>query len=88
MKLIIDILGNDNGPQEVVQGVIDSMENTKSNFVLVGPKAIAEKVIEERNADKTRFEFIDTSEYISNEDDPAGSIRRKKNSSIVQALLP
>lgn len=86
MKLIIDILGNDNGPAEVVQGVIDSMENSESNFVLVGPKAIAERVIEERNADKARFEFIDTNEYISNEDDPARSIRRKKNSSIVLAL--
>lgn len=86
MKLIIDILGNDNGPQEVVHGVIDSIENNNSNFVLVGPKDIAESVIEERKADKARFEFIDTSEYISNDDEPASSIRRKKNSSIVLAL--
>lgn len=86
MEIIIDLLGNDNGPKEVVNGVIDALGKSASNFVLVGPEDLAKDTIKERQADLSRFKFIDTEQYISNEDDPAISIRRKKDSSIVLGL--
>lgn len=86
MKLVVDLLGNDNGPEEVVKGVINSLNNTKMNFVLVGPQNIAENLIRKHQADINRFEFIDTNEYISNDDDPARSIRSKKEASVVLGL--
>lgn len=86
MKLIIDLLGTDLGPEEVVHGVINTLDNTDINYILVGNEKVARKVIKERNANIDRFEFIDTDVYISNEDDPARSLRSKKNSSIVLGL--
>lgn len=86
MKIIVDILGNDNGPEEVVNGIIDSLKKSKSNFIISGPSEIAKKIIVERNADINRFEFIDTDQFISNDDDPARSIRNKKDSSLVLGL--
>ncbi len=86
MKLIIDLLGTDLGPKEVVLGVIDSLKNTNLNFILVGPEKIARETIKEQNADINRFEFIDTNVYISNEEDPARTLRVKKDSSLVLGL--
>lgn len=86
MKLIIDLMGNDHGPEEVMHGIIDSMINIDINFVLSGPENIAKEVIKERNADISRFEFINTDQFISNDDDPARSIRSKKDSSLVLGL--
>lgn len=86
MKLIVDLLGNDHGPKEIVHGLINSLNKTKMNFLLVGPEKVAREVINEREADLSRFEFIDTNEYISNDDDPARSIRSKKDASQVLGM--
>lgn len=86
MKLIIDLMGNDHGPKEVMHGIIDSMDKTEITYVLSGPENIAKEIINERKADISRFEFINTDEFITNEDDPARSIRSKKDSSLVLGL--
>lgn len=86
MKIIIDILGSDLGPAEIVEGVCDAFEKSSASFVLVGPKNIAQEIVNGRNIDKSRIEYVDTDEVISNEDDPARSIRRKKEASIVKGL--
>ena len=86
MKLIIDLLGSDLGPEEILYGIIDSLNNTKLNYVLVGPEQLAREVINKNSAEITRFEFIDTNEYIKNDEDPARSVRRKKDSSISLGL--
>lgn len=86
MKLLIDLLGSDMGSTEIVKGVINSLDNTKFNFILVGPEIEARNVLKENNIRLDRFEFIDTDVYITNEEDPARSLRRKKDSSIVLGL--
>lgn len=86
MRIVIDLLGADLGAEEIVNGVVDSLDFSKSNFTLVGPKAVAEKVIEERKAPMDRFEFIDTEEFVRNEEDPVRALRRKKDASIVLGL--
>lgn len=86
MKLIVDLMGADKGVEEIVLGVIESLNFTKSDFILCGPKDIALDILKSKNIDLSRFEFIDTQEFISNDDDPARSIRRKKDSSLVLGL--
>ncbi|MDO4605098.1 MAG: phosphate acyltransferase PlsX [Helcococcus sp.] len=86
MKLIIDLLGTDLGPKEVVLGVINSLKNTNLNYILVGPEQIARETIKEKNADIHRFEFIDTNVFIKNEEDPARTLRKKKDASLVLGL--
>lgn len=86
MKLIIDTLGSDNGYEEIVKGVIEAASTTSMNFVLVGPEKEIRKIIYDSDIDINRFEFLDTNEFISNDDEPVKSIRRKTNSSTVLGL--
>ncbi|MFM1524664.1 MULTISPECIES: phosphate acyltransferase PlsX [Helcococcus] len=86
MKLIVDLMGADLGSEEVINGVCDSLEKTKLNFILVGPEEVARQIIKLRQLDFNRFEFINTTEFIENHDDPVRSLRRKKNASLVLGL--
>lgn len=86
MKLIIDTLGSDAGYKEIVAGVLEACKLTDSRYILVGPEDEIKKEIEASDINIERFDFIDTKEYIHNDDEPVKSIRRKKDSSIVLAL--
>ena len=86
MRFIVDTLGSDLGPNEIVKGVISAAKNTNTNYLLVGPETLLKKQIQESDLDLNRFEFLDTSEFISNDDEPVRAIRRKKESSLVLAL--
>lgn len=86
MKIIIDTLGTDLGFEQVVQGVIDACPESSSTYLLVGPETEIRQQINNAEVDISRFEFIDTSDYIRNDEEPVRSIRKKKESSIVLGL--
>lgn len=86
MKIIIDTLGLDAGFEEVVKGVLEACKHTNSTYVLLGPEKEIRKQIEASGIGLDRFEFINTQDYIHNDEEPVKSIRRKKDSSIVLGL--
>ncbi|MDO5026288.1 MAG: phosphate acyltransferase PlsX [Tissierellia bacterium] len=86
MRIIIDTLGSDAGYAEIVSGVLRACDKTDSNFLLIGPEQEIRDLIQASDVSLDRFEFIDTREYINNEDEPVKSIRRKKDSSTVLGL--
>lgn len=86
MKLVIDTLGSDQGYTMAVEGTLSAMEKDNFDVVFCGPKEEIEKIVNKSSIDKNRIEYIDTDEYISNEEDPVRSIRRKKNSTTVKGL--
>lgn len=83
MKIIIDAMGGDNGPVEVVKGTIDAVNEYGIEAILVGKEDIIKNELKKYNYSKDRVEIINADEVISNEDDPAVAIRRKKSSSMV-----
>lgn len=83
MKIIIDAMGGDNGPAEVVKGTIDSVNEYGIQAILVGKEEIIKNELKKYDYSKDKVEIMNADEVISNEDDPAVAIRRKKNSSMV-----
>lgn len=86
MKLVIDTLGSDKGYQMAVKGTLDAMKKIDFDAIFVGPEKEIRDLVKESSIDENRFEYLDTNEYIMNDEDPARSIRRKKNSSTVLGL--
>ncbi|MDL2310944.1 phosphate acyltransferase PlsX [Peptostreptococcaceae bacterium OttesenSCG-928-C18] len=83
MKILVDTLGADKGYEEITKGVIKSLENHKElNITLIGNKKNIENILKENSEILTRVDFIDTDEYILNDEEPALAIRRKKDSSL------
>lgn len=82
MKILIDTYGADQGEKVLVDGAIACQKKKDFTPVFIGDKEKIEELISGR-IDK--YEIIHTTNFISNDDDPARSIRRKKDASIVLA---
>ena len=85
MKILFDASGGDNAPLAIIQGALDAREEFKIDATLIGDEENIKKVALDNNINLD-FDIIDAKEVIENTDDPAKSIRRKKDSSIVKGL--
>ena len=84
MRIIVDAMGGDRAPQEIVKGAIRARKELGVDITLVGK-------IEEVRAclsgeDLAAYELVDAREVILMEDDPSTATRRKKDSSMAVAL--
>lgn len=88
MKIIVDAMGGDNAPLQIVLGAVEALNTDKNlSVVLVGDqKAINNALSECKEYDKNRLEIIDAKDVITNDDTPTTAIRTKKESSLVKAF--
>lgn len=86
MKIIIDAMGGDNAPGEIVKGAFLASQKYKSKFVLVGNQAKIEEEMHKLGADSRIFDIVHTECEISMEDDPLSVVRSKKDSSMSVGL--
>lgn len=86
MKVIVDAMGGDNAPKEIVKGCIDAVREYGIQVLLVGKKDVLEEELKQYDYPKEDIEILDAQDVISNDDDPALAIRRKKDSSLVVGL--
>ena len=83
MKILFDTTGLDLGVKEVIEGAILSKEELNIEPTLVGDENIIRPILNEIGMD---MNILDAKEIITNEEEPAFAIRRKKDSSIVVAF--
>ncbi len=86
MKIIVDSMGSDKGPQEIIKGAVDGINEFGVEIILVGEENIIKRELSKYTYPKNSIEIINAEETISNEDEPVLAIRRKKNSSMVLGL--
>ncbi len=82
MRIIIDAMGGDNAPAEIVKGTCQASFKTKATLVLVGNESIIKKHLGENEYDKAKIEICHTDEVITMEDDPMLVVKGKRNSSM------
>ncbi|MBP3667230.1 MAG: phosphate acyltransferase PlsX [Clostridia bacterium] len=85
MKMIIDCMGGDNAPLEMLKGVIDAKAELGGEYLLVGRKETLEAVARENGLDISGFEILHAETVITMEDDSM-AFREKKDSSMTLAL--
>lgn len=83
MKIIVDAMGGDNAPEEIVKGSIDALKEYNIDILFVGKEDLIKEELKKYDYEKEKVEILTASEIITNEDDPASAIRRKKDSSLV-----
>lgn len=86
MRIIVDGMGGDKAPFEVVKGCVDAINKWDIDILIVGKE---EKIKEELLKYKyplEKIDILDAKDVINNEDDPAIAIRRKKDSSMVVGM--
>ncbi|KRL63985.1 fatty acid phospholipid synthesis protein PlsX [Lactobacillus psittaci DSM 15354] len=84
-RIAIDAMGGENAPEAIIKAVLRAKKELKeTQFLLFGNKEEISKYLPSEELDN-QIEIINTSEIISDEDEPVRAIRRKKDSSLVVA---
>ena len=89
MKILIDAMGGDNSPDEIIKGCVQTVDELESEIILIGDESkINEKVKEFYGKDSIaevnpKLTVKNASEVISNHESPTEAIRSKKDSSMV-----
>ena len=84
MKIIVDAMGGDNAPMEIVKGAIQAVEELKTDVMLVGNTEAILRCVQElghQNLPKG-LEITNAADVVTMEDDPARAVRDKKDSSM------
>ena len=82
MKIIIDAMGGDNAPREIIKGALRAKHELGIDLILVGQ----EEAIRACLPAGEDVEIVDAREIITMEDDPSTATRRKKDSSMAVSL--
>lgn len=86
--IAIDAMGGDNAPQAVVDGAILALREMQDiRALLAGPEAVLAPMLDGAPDVRERIEILPADEVISMDEAPVQQVRRKKNSSMVQAML-
>ncbi|MBI4309835.1 MAG: phosphate acyltransferase PlsX [Candidatus Omnitrophica bacterium] len=86
MKIVIDAMGGDHAPQNIIAGVVEALNEYKVPVVLVGIQGQIETELKKHAYAKHLVEIIHAPEVISMDDPASASIRQKKNSSITVGI--
>lgn len=86
MRVIIDAMGGDHAPDEIVKGACAAAARYHAEITLVGSEAEILRCAKQYALDISAFEIIHTDEVISMEDAPLTVIHSKKKSSMMVAL--
>lgn len=84
MLILVDAMGGDKAPDEIVNGCVDAVNKSEGfDILLLGDNEKINAVLKERKFDAGRIKIRHTTEVIENEDAPTKAVRSKKDSSIV-----
>lgn len=90
MKIVVDAMGGDNAPEQIVLGAIDAVKQDKDlTVVLVGDEDKIKAVpqyLEQTQAVLSHIEIVSAKDVITNDDTPTLAIKTKKDSSLVKAF--
>ena len=89
MKIIIDAMGGDNAPLEIVKGALQGQKRAGVDIVLTGDSAAIMKALQEcgQTTLPEGVEIVHTSEIVEMCDEPSTVFRRKKDTSMGVGLI-
>lgn len=87
MRIILDVMGADNKPCEIVKGAVEALnEGINCDITLVGNETVIREALCEIGCDAGAFNIVHADEVVTMEDEPTSVIRTKKKSSMAISL--
>jgi glycerol-3-phosphate acyltransferase PlsX len=85
MKIVIDAMGGDNAPDEIIKGVVEAADKVDADLILVGKEDVIKDKLKEYDK-KENIKIKNATEVITMEEVPTKAIKSKKDSSMVVGL--
>ena len=86
MKILIDGMGGDYAPEEIVKGAIRAASEISETVVIIGPEEAIHEQLKAHRWKGDNIEVVDATEVITNHEQPAMAVRKKKDSTIVKGM--
>lgn len=86
MKIIIDAMGGDNAPVEILRGAADAVAELGVEILAVGDQKVILACAAEHNIPLQGIQILQASQAIEMCEEPAKAVRTKKDSSLVVGL--
>ena len=89
MKILVDAMGGDHAPDEIIKGCVNSINDLESDIVLIGKEEIINNKVKEFYGKDSitevspRITVVNADSVIENEEAPTSAIKTKKDSSMV-----
>jgi glycerol-3-phosphate acyltransferase PlsX len=84
LNILIDAMGGDNAPKDIVNGCVEAIKQAQGfEVTLIGDKEKIEEILGDKNLSNSRIKIHHASEVVSVEESPTKAIRSKKDSSMV-----
>ena len=86
-KVVLDAMGGDNAPHEIVKGAIEAIQKRDDiHVILTGKEDVINKELAGYTYNKEQISVVHAEEIIETAEPPVMAIRRKKDSSIVVGM--
>lgn len=86
MRIILDGMGGDHAPREIVKGAVEASREMNHEIYIVGIEEQIQAELKKYKYDKKQIHVVHAAEVITNEDSPVKAIKRKKESSMVKGM--
>ena len=86
MKIIVDAMGGDNAPLEIIKGSLDAGKEYGVDIILVGQEDVIKTVSKENGLDISNVEIVNATEVIATDEDADSVLKKKPDSSMSVAL--
>jgi len=86
LRIALDAMGGELGPEEMVAGAIQAVEESDLDVVLTGDETTLNRVLQMQSPPSSGLHIIHASQIVSMDESPFEAIRKKKDSSIARAF--
>lgn len=86
MRVVLDGMGGDYSPKEIVLGAVEASKVILDEIIIVGQKDAIQNELAKYEYNSAQITVVNATEVITCEEAPVMAIRRKKDSSIVKGL--
>ncbi len=85
MWIAVDVMSGDYGPEKIIEGAVNAVNQDGANVVLVGKEEEVGEILLKFEYDTSRVRIQHASEIIDMNDSPSIAVRALRDSSVVQA---
>ena len=86
MRIVVDGMGGDNAPAEIVKGVVEAAALIDHEIYIVGQEDLINRELSKHSYNGEQIKIVHASEVITNDDAPVKAVRTKQDSSMVRAI--
>lgn len=86
MNIMIDGMGGDHAPEEIVKGAVQAAKEISGTVSIIGREERINECLQALNWNGDNIEVVNATEVIFNNESPAMAVRKKKDSSISKGM--